>query len=153
MKRRTFLSAALTTGMIGAAISAGVLLPRRVLAAWPESAFVAKTPDEALQLLLGTKAHQESAEIKLTTPEIAENGAVVPITITTTLPVESIVILVPKNPSSLVCSLSFAGGFAGEIATRIKMGETSDVIAVVKSGGRLYSTRKPVKVTIGGCGG
>jgi len=154
MKRRTFLNGTLATGMLGMAASAGLLTPRRVIAAWPESAFRATNPNDALNALHGMSDVQESSDIKIEAPDIAENGAVVPITITTTLPMEAVTILVPKNPSSLACNFRLNGNAAaGEISTRIKMGETSDVVAVVKSGGKLYSAKKLVKVTIGGCGG
>ena len=153
MKRRTFLNGTLAAGMLGVAASAGLLTPRRVLAAWPESAFTSKSIEEALDKLHGMSSYQESADVQIEAPDIAENGAVVPISVTTSLAAESITILVPKNPSSLACTFDLASNAAGDVSTRIKMGETSDVVAVVKSGGKLYSAKKLVKVTIGGCGG
>ena len=153
MKRRTFLNGALATGIVGVAASAGLLSPRRVLAAWPESAFASKSIDEALQQLHGMSSVEESDKVQIQAPDIAENGAVVPISVTTSLAAEAITILVPKNPSSLACNFNLASNSTGDISTRIKMGETSDVVAVVKSGGKLYSAKKLVKVTIGGCGG
>ncbi|HHI92907.1 MAG TPA: thiosulfate oxidation carrier protein SoxY [Gammaproteobacteria bacterium] len=153
MKRRTFLKGTVTSGMLGVAASAGLLTPRMVLAAWPETAFAAKNIDDAVDALLGSTALSASGDIKIKAPEIAENGAVVPITISTGMAAESISVLIAKNPSPLACSFALGGSTLGFVSTRVKMGETSDLVAVVKSGGKLYSAKKTVKVTIGGCGG
>ncbi|HEY5602447.1 MAG TPA: thiosulfate oxidation carrier protein SoxY [Gammaproteobacteria bacterium] len=154
MKRRTFLQGTIASSMVGAAVSAGLLTPRMVLAAWPESAFSAKSVDEALNSLVGSVTHSASGDIKIKAPDIAENGAVVPITISTSLPkVESISVLVEKNPSPLAADFKLAANSEGFVSTRVKMGKTSDLIAIVKSGGNLFSAKKEVKVTIGGCGG
>jgi len=153
MKRRTFLKGTVASGMLSVAASAGLLTPRMVLAAWPETAFGARSIDDALNALLGDTTLSESGDIKIKAPEIAENGAVVPITISTDMAAESISVLIAKNPSPLACSFALGGSTLGFVSTRVKMGETSDLIAVVKSGGKLYSAKKTVKVTIGGCGG
>jgi len=153
MKRRTFLKGSVAGGMLGVAASAGLLTPRMVLAAWPESAFGAKSVDGALEALLGSTATADSGDIKIKAPDIAENGAVVPITISTGMTAESISVLIAKNPSPLATSFALGGSTLGFVSTRVKMGKTSDLIAVVKSGGKLYSAKKTVKVTIGGCGG
>ena len=87
-------------------------------------------------------------------PDIAENGAVVPVTIKTDLEnVESISIVVVNNPTPLAASFIMSPRSVPTISVRIKMGESSQVVALVKSGGAVYSTTKEVKVTIGGCGG
>jgi sulfur-oxidizing protein SoxY len=153
MKRRTFLKGTVASGMLGVAASAGLLAPRMVLAAWPESAFAAKSIDDALDALLGSTTTAESGDIKIKAPDIAENGAVVPITISTGMAAESISILIAKNPAPLACSYALGTSTQGFVSTRVKMGKTSDLIAVVKSGGKLHSAKKTVKVTIGGCGG
>jgi len=154
MKRRTFLKGTVASGMVGMAVSAGLLTPRAVLAAWPESSFAAKSVDAAMKALLGSTSAAPSSAIKIKAPDIAENGAVVPITVSTSMPhVESISILVAKNPSPLACSYNLASNTEGFISTRVKMGKTSDLIAVIKAGGKLHSAKKTVKVTIGGCGG
>ncbi len=153
MKRRTFLKGTVASGMLSVAASAGLLTPRMVLAAWPETAFAAKSIDDALDTLLGDTTLSTSGDIKIKAPEIAENGAVVPITISTGMTAESISVLIAKNPSPLACSFALGGSTLGFVSTRVKMGETSDLIAIVKSGGKLYSAKKTVKVTIGGCGG
>jgi sulfur-oxidizing protein SoxY len=153
MKRRTFLKGTVASGMLGVAASAGLLAPRMVLAAWPESAFAAKKIDAALDALLGSSSTSESGDIKIKAPDIAENGAVVPITISTGMTAESISVLISENPSPLACSYALGSTTEGFVSCRVKMGKTSDLIAVVKSGGKLLSAKKTVKVTIGGCGG
>lgn len=153
MKRRTFLKGSAASGMLGIAAGAGLLTPRRVLAAWPESAFAAKTVDDALDALLDTTSHSANDTINIKAPDIAENGAVVPITISTDMKADSISIIIEKNPSPLACNFDLGDNALGFVSTRIKMGETSDLIAIVKSDGKLYSAKKTIKVTIGGCGG
>ena len=154
MKRRTFLKSSLAAGATGMAISAGLLSPRMVLAAWPKSAFESKDVDGAVNGLFGTTSLTGSDQIKIKAPDIAENGAVVPVSITTDIGnVESISIIAEKNTTPLSASFTLGAGAEGYVSTRIKMGKTGSVIAVVKSGDKLYSTGKEVKVTIGGCGG
>lgn len=154
MKRRTFLKGTLATSMVGVAVSAGMLAPRAVLAAWPESSFAAKKVDDAINAIYGSPSHKDSGDIKIKAPDIAENGAVVPITVSTKMSnVEGISVLVTENPQPLCCNFELASNAQGFVSTRIKMGKTSDVVAVIKSGGKLFSANKKVKVTIGGCGG
>jgi sulfur-oxidizing protein SoxY len=154
MKRRNFLKGTVATGVLGVAASAGMLSPRAVLAAWPESAFSSKTVDDAMSAALGSSSHSPSGDIKIKAPDIAENGAVVPITISTGMSgVESIAVFIEKNPQPLACSYDLGSSTEGFVSCRVKMGKTSDLIAVVKSGGKLHSAKKTVKVTIGGCGG
>ena len=139
----------------GVALAAIAALPRTLLAAeWPVSAFSAETAAGALNGLLGTDQAVPSDQIDLDLPVIAENGAVVPITISTSLEnVESISIVVEKNPRPLAATFEIMPGTQPEISSRIKMAETSDVMAVIKTDSAIYSTSKQVKVTIGGCGG
>lgn len=153
--RRLFLQGTLATGALGVALGAGLLSPRQVLAAWPQAAFEAKKLDEAVSALLGAATPEESAAIEIKAPDIAENGAVVPITVSTSLPgVESISLLVAENATPLAARFELAPTADPTVSTRIKMGKTSEVVAVVRAeGGKLYSARKGVKVTIGGCGG
>lgn len=154
MKRRTLLKGTLAAGAVGIAIGTGLLTPRAVLAAWPKDAFDAKTVDESLNGLFGSAALEGSDKIKIKVPDIAENGAVVPVSVEAELAgVESISILAEKNASPLTSSYNLGAGAEPFVATRIKLGKTSSVIAVVKASGKLYSTGKEVKVTIGGCGG
>jgi len=154
MQRRTFMKGTLAGSTIAVAVSAGLLSPRTVLAAWPKSAFTAKNVQDALSSLFGSADNTPSGDIQIKAPDIAENGAVVPVSVTTSIAgVSSIAILAEKNAAPLAANFELASNAKGYISTRIKMGKTSDVIAVVRAGGKAYSARKNVKVTIGGCGG
>jgi len=120
---------------------------------YPEEAFKQKSDADAIKALYGKTAEQ-SDKVKLDAPEIAENGAVVPISVSSTLPdVTSISILVAENPNALAASYKIPAGTLPSVANRLKMAKTTNVIAVVEAGGKLYSTSKEVKVTVGGCGG
>ena len=153
-KRRSFIKSSAAAGAFGVAVSAGLITPRAVMAAWPKAAFESADVDAAIKGSLGDGAVTESSDIALKAPEIAENGAVVPITVTSKIPgTESISILIPKNPTPLTATFKFGSNTEGFISTRVKMSQTSDVLAVVKAGGKLFSSKLTVKVTIGGCGG
>jgi sulfur-oxidizing protein SoxY len=152
--RRKMLQSALFLGATVTAIGAGLLVPGRAFAAYAAEAFAAKDVSSALKAALGSDAHTASSDIKLKAPDIAENGAVVPITVSSTLPnVESITILASANVSPLTSTYTLAESAEAYVSTRIKMAETANILAVVKSNGQLYSASKEVKVTIGGCGG
>jgi sulfur-oxidizing protein SoxY len=152
--RRVLLKGSLAAGAVGAAVSAGLLTPKAVMAAWSKEAFEAKDTNAALAGAMGSSDTTASDKIKLKAPDIAENGAVVPITVTSGIDgTTNMSILVAKNNTPLTSSYAFGPDTEGYISTRVKMGKTSDVIAVVKAGGKLYSTKKEVKVTICGCGG
>lgn len=154
MKRRSFLKGTVASSMLGVAASAGLLTPQSILAAWPKAAFEAKNVDDGMEAVLGSSDVTESGGINIKAPDIAENGAVVPITISTSISdVESIAIFIEKNPVPLASSYDLGPTAEGFISCRVKMGKTSDLIAVVKSEGKLYSAKKMIKVTIGGCGG
>ena len=145
MKRRTFLTAGLGIGTLVAAGSA--------LAAWPESAFKEEKAD-ALVDMLASSTPTSSDAITITAPEIAENGAVVPVSVSTTLDdVTRISILVEKNPLPLTSTYELGPDSVPYVSTRVKMLKTSDVVALVESGGKTYKGVREVKVTIGGCGG
>lgn len=150
--RRTLLKSSVAAGAMGIAVSAGLLTPKAVLAAWPKSTFENRKVDGVIDAL-GGKA-RSSKKIKIKAPDIAENGAVVPVSVTSSLKgTEAISILVAKNGQPLSAIFNMGSKTQGYISTRLKMGKTSDVIAVVKAGGKMYSAKKQVKVTIGGCGG
>jgi sulfur-oxidizing protein SoxY len=120
---------------------------------YPEDAFKAKSDADAIKALYG-KTAEPSDKVKMDAPEIAENGAVVPISVSSTLPdVTSISILIAENPNALAASYVIPAGTLPSVANRLKMAKTTNVIAVVEAGGKLYSTTKEVKVTVGGCGG
>ena len=137
----------------GAALALLVALPKALLAAaWPKKAFSSTDGGQALSALLGTEQTIRSDQITLKLPEIAENGAVVPVTVGTSLEnVESISIVVEKNPRPLAATFEIMPGVFPNISSRIKMAETSRVMAVVKTDSGIYSTSKDVKVTLGGC--
>lgn len=154
MKRRVFLKGTIASSAVAVAVGAGILSPRQVLAAWPKSAFEAKSVNDALKGIFGSDLAPASGDIQVDAPDIAENGAVVPVTVKTSMSnVESISIISEKNQTPLVANFNMSSKASGFVSTRIKMGESSNVIAVVKANGKLYSARKEVKVTIGGCGG
>ena len=153
--RRLILKGAGSVALIGVA---GVMLtPVPAVAAandkYPEDAFKQKSDADAIKALYG-KTAEASDKIKLDAPEIAENGAVVPIAVTTTLAdVTSISFFVSENPNALAASYMIPAGTLPTVANRLKMAKTCNVIAIVESGGKLYSATKEVKVTVGGCGG
>ena len=120
---------------------------------YPAEAFKQKSDADAIKALYG-KSTEASDKIKLDAPEIAENGAVVPVSVTTTLAdVTSISFLVSANPIALVASYKIPAGTVPSVGNRIKMAQTSKVSVLVEAGGKLYSADKEVKVTVGGCGG
>ncbi len=122
-------------------------------AQWPQDAFGQKSEAEALKALYGRSA-EASDKVNLDAPEIAENGAVVPIAVSSTLPnVTGIAILVLENPYTLAAAYKIPEGTLPSVSNRLKMAKTSKVLALVESDGKLYSASKEVKVTVGGCGG
>jgi len=152
--RRTFLKGTGAAGTVAVAIAAGLLKPSQVLAAeWPKAAFESKNVADALKGI-GASGPADSKDITIKAPDIAENGAVVPVEIFSKIPgTTSIAILADKNANPLVADFDLSNGTEGYISTRIKMGQTAHVHAVVKAGGKSYTASKEVKVTIGGCGG
>lgn len=153
-KRRTFLKGAGAAGTVAVAVAAGLLKPTEVLAAeWNKAAFDAKGMPDALKVLDATGA-ASSKDITIKAPDIAENGAVVPVEVTSKIAgTSSIALMVEKNANPLTANFDLANGADGYVSTRIKMGQTSNVRVVVKAGGKSYTAVKEVKVTIGGCGG
>ena len=148
MRRRDF-----AYGMMGIA-TALVLAPLRVFAARPEGAFSANKMDAVLKAQFNSTQLTESGDITIKAPDIAENGAVVPVTVNFNVKgAETVSIIAENNPNPLAASFTLTPDSGGSVSTRIKMGKTSKVHAVVKAGGKLYSASKEVKVTIGGCGG
>jgi sulfur-oxidizing protein SoxY len=140
--------------MIAALAAAGVLPPGEVLAQdLNKAAFDMKSIPDALRAL-GAGSPAASDAILIKAPEIAENGAVVPIAIESRLAgTESIALLIDKNPQPLAASFAIPAGTEASVSTRVKMGQSSDVYALVKAEGRFYITKKEIKITLGGCGG
>jgi sulfur-oxidizing protein SoxY len=153
--RRTLLRGAGASGALAAAIAAGLLKPSQVLAAeWNRVAFEAKDIGGALKGI-GAGSAADHAGIVLKAPDIAENGAVVPVDVSSNIPnTISLAVLVDKNPLPLTSAFDFANGALPDLALRLKLGQTSLVEAVAKTAdGKYYIAKKEVKVTVGGCGG
>jgi len=150
--RRDFMK---LTGVFGLLAAAGLLSTREAFAqqqAWNKAAFETKSMADTYKILGGTPA--ESADISITAPDIAENGAVVPVGVASKIPnTQAVYILVEKNPNMLAAGFNIPQGTEANVATRIKMGQTSNVYALVKANDKFYVASKEVKVTLGGCGG
>lgn len=154
MKRRTFLQGTVAASATGIAVSAGLLTPSAVMAdSHGGTAFEAKSVEDALKVM-GVDGTEESGDIKIKAPEIAENGAVVPVTVTSGIEgTESISMMIDGNPTPLAATFTMGEGADASAATRVKMGKTSNLVAMVKAGDKTYTAKQEVKVTIGGCGG
>ena len=153
--RRQLLKTGGGVSMLTLLAAAGWLAPGEAAAqAWNKAAFDAKSMDETMKALgAGTSAQSKDIAF-FSTPDIAENGAVVPIGVTSTIPkTESIAILVEKNPTMLAAQFDIPAGTEPSLSTRVKMGQTSNVYALVKADGKFYVASKEIKVTLGGCGG
>jgi len=138
--------------VLGLAVAAGLAAPGWARAEWNKQAFETKSLGDAVKAM-GGATPVESKDITITSPDIAENGAVVPFTIASKIPnTESIAILVEKNPNILAANFEFPQGTEPWVNTRVKMGQTSSVIALVKTtDGKFHYASKEVKVTLGGC--
>lgn len=155
MIRRTVLKGASATGVLAGLLATGALKPTLAYAAddWNKAAFESKDPDSAVKAL-GSEAGAANPGLTMKAPEIAENGAVVPIDVTSTLPnTTSLTILVLKNGSPLSGHYEFSNGAIADVSVRLKVGETSAIRAIAKADGKFYNVQKEVKVTVGGCGG
>jgi sulfur-oxidizing protein SoxY len=151
-QRRGALKAGGGLGVFGMLVAAGLIKPGSALARDPR-VFEAKSLEEAFTAL-GAGTPEVSDQVQIIAPDIAENGAVVPVGLTSSLPgTEAATIMVEKNPNMVAANFMFPDGTMGEVQTRIKMGQTSDVYAVVKANGKYYMNKKEIKVTLGGCGG
>ena len=153
--RRRVLKGTSGAAVLGVAMAAGLFKPGSAWAqsGWNKAAFETKSLNDAVKAM-GGSAPTESKDIQINSPDIAENGAVVPFTIASKLPkTEQVALLVEKNPNILAASFNIPEGTEPWVNTRVKMGQTSNVIALVKADGKFYYTVKEVKVTLGGCGG
>jgi sulfur-oxidizing protein SoxY len=139
---------------VAAALAGLGLLPRVAQAAWSQAAFDAKNMGELMKAL-GSSGPAESKDVTITGPDIAENGAVVPVGAATTLAgVKRILLLVEKNPSMLAALFDVTDAVEPSISTRVKMGQSSNVIAVaITADNKVLFAQKEIKVTLGGCGG
>jgi sulfur-oxidizing protein SoxY len=135
------------------ALAALLAKPFAALAAWDEKAFGAKTAQDAMSGL-GAGNAAPSKDIVIDAPQIAENGAVVPIEVSSAIPgTTAISVLIDKNPFPLAGRFEFKEGALPFVKLNVKMGETSDVRVLAAAGGKHYSASREIKVTIGGCGG
>ena len=143
-----------TTAAVATAIATVGLLPQAAHAAFDKAAFSAKSVADAVKAM-GGSAMTESADVKIVGPDIAENGAVVPMAVSTTAAgAKKLLLLIEKNPSALVASFNVTADVVPNFATRAKMGQSSDVYAVaIMADGKALFAKKEVKVTLGGCGG
>ena len=151
--RRSVLKKIWAAGAVASAVAAGLLSPSRVFAAWNKGAFEAKSTIDAMRAL-GVANAEDSKAIEIRAPDIAENGAVVPIDITSSIPgTTSISVFIEKNPFPYTGTFDVSQGAVPYVHLRVKIGESSPVRVVVAAGGKHYMAAKEVKVTIGGCGG
>ncbi|KDP84200.1 thiosulfate oxidation carrier protein SoxY [Cupriavidus basilensis] len=136
-----------------ALMAATGLISKAQAAEWNKTAFDGKSVADVIKAL-GGSGTEKSTAIVFTAPDIAENGAVVPVAVTSNIPgTEQIAILVEKNPNTLAADFTIPAGTEPFVSTRVKMGQTSMVYAAVKAGGKWYVASKEIKVTLGGCGG
>ena len=155
-KRREVLKTGGGVTLLTLLAAAGWLKPGDAVAAdWNKAAFETKTMDETMKALGGSGAPAQSKDITFfATPDIAENGAVVPIGVTSNLPkTDAIAILVEKNPNMLAALFELPAGTEASVSTRVKMGQSSNVYALVRADGKYHVASKEIKVTLGGCGG
>ena len=150
--RREFLKAG--GGVAAVLLAAGFLKLDDVNAQeWSKAAFETKNLEELIKVLGGSGA-AESADVAIVAPDIAENGAVVPIGVASKVDqTEAIAILVEKNPNVLAATFQIPEGTLPDLQTRVKMAQTSNVFALVKAGGKFHYAAKEIKITLGGCGG
>lgn len=156
MNRREALKTSGSTMVLALAASAGLVNSTSAAAAeaWNKAAFEVKSLNEVVKAMGGTAATESKDISFVNAPDIAENGAVVPVGATSKIPkTESISILVEKNPNALSASFMIPEGTEPTISTRVKMGQTSNIYALVKADGKYFYAVKEVKVTLGGCGG
>ena len=152
MERRRFLKDFVFAGVTGIAFSTGLLTPR-VAFAEEFDPFQATSVDAVLRAL-GIAGAEESDQIKITAPKIAENGKTVPVTIDSAIEgTTEIITIISSNPKPLTARNRFGKGAVPSITSRVKMGKTTEVIALVKAGDRYYAAKTEVKVAVGGCGG
>jgi sulfur-oxidizing protein SoxY len=151
--RRTILKTAGSTGVLATAFAAGLIRPGEAQAQATKATFEAKTVADAMKSM-GVANAAESKDIQIKAPDIAENGAVVPIEISSSIPAtDSIAVFIDKNPFPFAGSFEVSKGALPFVALRTKIGESSNVRVLVMAGGKPYTAMKEVKVTIGGCGG
>jgi sulfur-oxidizing protein SoxY len=152
-QRRNVLKTGSGAALLTVLAAAGIITPGMALADWNKAAFDAKSMADTLKAM-GAATPTDSKDVQVTGPDIAENGAVVPVGVSSTLPnVTMVAILIEKNPNALSATFNLPEGTEANVQTRVKMGQTSNVYALVKSDGKFFMATKEIKVTLGGCGG
>ena len=152
-QRRNVLKSGSGAALLTVLASAGIITPGMALADWNKAAFDAKSMADTLKAI-GAGTPTDSKDVQVTGPDFAENGAVVPVGVSSTLPnVTMVAILIEKNPNALSATFNLPEGTEANVQTRVKMGQTSNVYALVKSDGKFFMATKEIKVTLGGCGG
>lgn len=154
-QRRSLIKGAISASTLALVASSGLLLPRKILAHWPTSAFTAETVEDALLALVGEGeiVDDERVSFKVgSPPSYAVNGASVPVELHSRLEnIQRIAILVDKNPFPLAASIDFTAAVALPFKTMIKVGEDAEIIAVIRADDKLYRTSRHIDVDIGGC--
>ncbi len=152
-QRRNVLKSGSGAALLTVLAAAGIITPGMALADWNKAAFDAKSMADTLKAI-GAGTPADSKDVQVTGPDIAENGAVVPVGVSSTLPnITMVAILIEKNPNALSAVFNLPEGTEANVQTRVKMGQTSNVYALVKSDGKFFMATKEIKVTLGGCGG
>jgi len=153
ISRREALKGGAGAGLYGAMLALGMISPGAAKAQAMQAAFQAKGIPDTLKAL-GAAGASESADITIVSPDIAENGAVVPVGVSSRIPnTDMVALLVDKNPNALAGAYQFLEGGVADVNMRVKMGQSSDVFAIVRADGKYYMAKKEIKVTLGGCGG
>ena len=152
-QRRNVLKSGSGAALLSVLAAAGIITPGVALADWNKAAFDAKSMADTLKAI-GAGTPTDSKDVQVTGPDIAENGAVVPVGVSSTLPnITMVAILIEKNPNALSAVFNLPEGTEANVQIRVKMGQTSNVYALVKSDGKFFMATKEIKVTLGGCGG
>jgi sulfur-oxidizing protein SoxY len=150
--KSTRRSALKSTGAFATLVSLGLVTQSQAQTAVDRASFSVRTLDDALKAIGGTPANSD--QVSVVSPDIAENGAVVPVGVTSKLPnTTDLYIIIEKNPTPFAAAFMIPAGTVPEVQTRVKMGQSTNVVAVVKADGKLFSATKETKVTLGGCGG
>jgi sulfur-oxidizing protein SoxY len=153
MNRREVLKVGGGAAVYSALASMGFFAANPAMAAWNKAAFETKSIADTLKVL-GVSGTANSADVTITSPDIAENGAVVPVGVASKIAkTQMIAVMVEKNPAMMAGMYEFGPNAEADISMRVKMGQSSDVYALVKADGKFYMTKKEIKVTLGGCGG
>ena len=153
VERRDVLKVGGGAAVYSALASMGFFAANPAMASWNNDWFATKSIADTLKAM-GVGSTTESSEINITSPDIAENGAVVPVGVASNLPqTQMVAVMVEKNPSMMAGLFEFTDNAVPDVSMRVKMGQSSDVYALVKADGKFYMAKKEIKVTLGGCGG